>query len=323
MFIKAWLSLLVDSANANSYLPVQASTFAGDVDAVYNFMLWVSIFFFVVLMGGMTIFVVKYKRKTHTDKTPHITHNYFLEFLWSFIPLVLLLGVFYWGWVVYHKMRTFPDNAIEVQVVGKQWLWEMHYKNGKKVTNDMVVPVDTPVVLNITASDVLHSFFVPSFRIKQDAVPGRMSKLWFEANAVGNYRIFCTEFCGTAHSQMIGSVKVIPQDEYQKWLETDDSAGMSLAQKGETLYKNKGCNACHTTDGEARVGPSFKGLFDSPRSFVGGGNIDKADANYIVESILNPQAKVVQGYQGVIMPPFQGQITEEEIGFIIEYIKSL
>lgn len=317
-----WIQLMVGQAHAETYLPPTASTIAHKVDAVYNFTMWTSIFFFVILMGGTVFFVMKYRRKSSNEKTPHIDGNHFLEFLWSFIPLVLMLGVAAWGWYVWHEARTMPAQAdVEVNVYGRQWLWEFEYPNGKKATNDLTVPVGAKVVLTMTSPDVIHSFYIPSFRLKQDVVPGKLSKLWFEANRQGSFQILCTEFCGTAHSKMLAKVNVVSPDMYQKFLLKKEGEGLSLADQGKALYTNKGCNACHSVDGSAMVGPTWKGLWGREEKLVGGATV-KADEAYISESILNPMAKLVAGYPPS-MPPYQGVVSPEEINAIIEYIKTL
>lgn len=316
-----WLSI----AHAESYFPIKGSTISGEVDAVFDFMFWVSIFFFILLMGGMAYFAVKYRRKSDHDKTPYITHNHLLEFIWSFIPLVLLLIVFAWGYKVYHKSKHVPENAIEIQVIGKQWLWEFVYPQSplaKKTVNDLYVPAGVPVVLNMTSEDVLHSFFVPSFRVKQDVIPGYRSQLWFEVPEPGTYRIFCTEYCGVSHSQMIGFVHVLPLKEYEEWLKQDSSAGKTLADLGKDLYTSKGCVACHSTDGTTKVGPSFKGIYAREHVFTDGTKLAKTTDEYIRESILSPMTKIVAGFPPAMLV-YQGQITEEEIGQVIEFLKTL
>lgn len=304
-----------------SYMPIQGSTFAKDVDLLFDFTIWASVIACVILLGGMVYFVVKYQRRSDNDKTAHITHSYILEFLWSFIPLVIFLGIFYWGWVVYEKTRTFPSNALEVNITGRQWAWDMTYPTGKKVTNELVIPVETPVVLNMTSVDVIHSFYVPSFRVKQDVVPGKRSKMWFQSNKLGDYELFCTEYCGTAHSGMIGKVRVVTRAEYDVWIKKDRST-MTPAELGKDHFVSKGCVACHSVDGSIKVGPSLKGIWGTTVKHSDGSSA-LVDENYVRESILNPQAKYVQGFANVIMPSFQGLIKEEEINEIVEYIKTL
>jgi cytochrome c oxidase subunit II len=314
-----WSSVLSISS---SFMPAEVTKIASDVTDLYTFVVVVSAIACALIIGGMIYFVIKYRRKSANDKTAYITHNTYLEVLWSFIPLVIFLFLFGWGWKIFHEMRNVPQNVMEVHVTGKQWLWEFTYKSGRKVTNELYVPVNAPVRLIMTSEDVIHSFFIPSFRIKQDVVPGRYTALWFEAEKEGEFQIFCTEFCGTAHSTMLAKVHVLSNEEYMNWLESDPTAGKSLAEIGKGLLTTKGCIACHSEDGSAKVGPSFKGLFGSDRQFDGADSV-KGDENYIRESILNPKAKVVKGFPAGVMPTFQGQIKDDEVNAIIEYFKTL
>ena len=318
-----WMTALVSTAFAegSSFMPPQGTKIAAQYDSLYSFIVWASVISCVILIGGMIYFALKYKRKTDNDKTAYITHNHMLEFLWSFIPLVIFLVVFGWGWYVYHQMRQMPDNALEVHVFGKQWAWDFQYKSGKVSANEFVVPVNTPVKLIMTSSDVLHSFYIPSMRIKQDAVPGRYTTLWFNAEKLGNYQVFCTEFCGAAHSMMLAKMKVVSQEEYEAWLQESDE-GLTLAQKGEKLYNGKGCVACHSVDGSTKVGPSWKGMWGNERELADGSKVS-ADENYVRESILEPSKKVVKGFSAGVMPTYQGQISEAELSAVIEYIKGL
>lgn len=309
-----WLSI----ANASSFAPIDATKIAGEWDSLYKFLLVSSLISCVLLIGGMIYFVTKYRRKTDNDKTPYISHNSFLEFLWSFIPLVLFLIMFAWGWQIYHDMRNPPANAKEIHVYGQQWLWQFEYKNGKKLNNEFVVPVGVPIKLIMTSKDVLHSFYVPSFRIKQDVVPGRYSTLWFQAEKLGEFHVFCTEYCGIDHSRMLAKLKVVPQADYEKWLAENDALAGS---PGAGLYNDKGCVACHSLDGSPKVGPSFKGLFGKKRPIEDGPEVI-ADENYIRESIVNPTAKTAKGFPKGVMPSFQGQLSEEDLTAVIEFIKS-
>lgn len=309
-----WLSM----ANAGSFAPTQATQIAMEWDGLYKFLLISSLVACVLLIGGMIYFVTKYRRKTNNDKTPYISHNSMLEFIWSFIPLVLFLVMFAWGWSLYHEMRVAPSNAKEVHVYAQQWLWQFEYKNGKKLNNEFVVPVGVPVKLIMTSKDVIHSFYVPSFRIKQDVVPGRYTDMWFQAEKLGEFHVFCTEYCGLDHSKMLAKLKVVPADEYEKWLATTvEIAGGPGAQ----LYNEKGCVACHSLDGSPKVGPSFKGLFGRTSAFDDNTQA-KADENYIRESIMNPNAKTVKGFPKGVMPSFQGQLSEEDLMAVIEFIKN-
>jgi cytochrome c oxidase subunit 2 len=315
-----WAALLwaTGAFAESSYLPVQASDIAGAHDLLYNVLTAVSLVAFIGLMAAMIYFIVKYRRRSDNDKTAYIEHNHFLEFLWSFIPLVVFLGVFYWGWVVYKEARVAKEGAIQINITGYQWYWKMDYANGKSVENEMTVPVGKPVSLIMRSNDVLHSFYVPSFRVKQDVVPGYISKLHFVPTKVGRYRIFCAEYCGTAHSGMIGWVNVVEEHEFEDWL--NEKQEKSLADLGQSIYKTR-CAVCHSVDGAAVVGPTFKGLIGRTSSFVDGSSA-KVDENYIRESILNPMAKVVKGY-APSMPAFQGQLNEDQITQLIEYMKTL
>jgi cytochrome c oxidase subunit II len=314
--------LFAAAAHANSFMPPAGTDIAARVDNIYEFLLVASLISCIILIGGMIYFVVKYKRKSATDKTAYITHNSTLEFVWSFIPLVIFLVVFAWGWNIYHDMRAMPKNALEVHVVGKQWLWDFIYKSGKKSTNEAVVPVGEPVKLIMTSEDVLHSFYIPSMRIKQDVIPGRYTAIWFTAEKTGDYQVFCTEFCGAAHSNMLAKLKVVPREEYEKWIAEGDDSALPLAKRGEKLYSNNGCVACHSIDGTAKVGPTLKGKFGAMETLEDGSQV-KIDENYLAESMLNPNAKVVKGYPRNVMPAFQGKLNEEELSALVEFIKTL
>lgn len=309
-------------AEGGSFMPPQGTGIAGQVDNLYSFLLWSSLVSCFILIGGMIYFALKYKRKSDTEKTPYISHNTFLEFLWSFIPLVFFLGFFAWGWWIYHEMRKMPDNALEVHVFGRQWSWEFAYKSGKSAGGEFYVPVNTPVKLIMTSRDVLHSFYIPSMRIKQDVIPGRYTALWFNADKLGDFQIFCAEYCGTTHSGMLAKMHVVPQADYDKWIQ-ETGEGMTLAQTGQKLFTDKGCVACHSVDGTTKVGPTWKGLFGVVGHEMDDGAKIAVDENYIRESILNPNAKVVKGFPKGVMPTFQGQLSEDQLNALIEFIKSL
>lgn len=308
--------------NSSVFTPPQGTEIAAQYDSLFAFLLWASLIACIILIGGMVYFVTKYKRRTDNDKTPYISHSTILEFTWSFIPLVIFMIVFVWGWVLYHNMRSMPQEGLEVHVYGRQWAWDFVYKSGKKTTNEFVVPVKSDVKLIMTSNDVIHSFFIPSMRIKQDVVPGRYSSLWFHAEKTGEYHVFCTEFCGAAHSQMLARMKVVTQEEYEAWLQETDE-GLSLAQKGAKLTNSKGCVACHSVDGSLKVGPTWKGLWEKVGHEMADGSQVAVDENYLRESILAPNAKVVKGYPAGVMPTYQGQLSEDELSALIEYIKEL
>ncbi len=315
-----WFNL----AKAQSFMPSQATEIAKQVDNLYGFLLIISLISCVIVIGGMIYFVFKYKRKTANDKTAYISHSTALEFLWSFIPLVIFLFVFAWGWYVYHQMRAMPQNALEINVLGKQWAWEIEYKNGYKAVNEIVVPINTDVKLLMTSSDVLHSFFVPSFRIKQDVIPGRYTAVWFNADKLGEFHIFCAEYCGTTHSGMIGRLKVVSLEDFNKYLEEGQEEGaLPLAKRGEKLFALKACASCHSTDSDAvKVGPSLFKKFGA-ESVMDDGSKVKVDENHLRESILEPNKHIVKGFPKGVMPTFQGQLNENELNALVEYIKEM
>lgn len=315
------MSLWFNLAEAKSFMPPQASEFASRVDSLYGFLVWASLISCILVIGGMVFFAVKYKRRTANDKTAYISHNATLEFLWSFIPFVIFMVAFGWAWMIFHDMRTMPKDAFEVHVVGQKWNWNFVYKSGRKTSSEFYVPLNEPVKLIISSTDVVHSVFIPGFRVKQDAVPGRYTALHFTATKAGSFQLFCTEYCGDGHSAMLARVHVLPREEFEEWLQNDPYKGLSPVQIGEKVFKSR-CTSCHTETTTRLVGPGLAGLFGREEALEGGGKV-MVDENYLRESILNPQAKIVAGYQGVIMTPFQGQLSEEELTGVIEYIKSL
>jgi len=308
--------------NTSVFTPPQGTEIAAQYDSLYAFLLWASLIACLILIGGMVYFVLKYKRRTENDKTPYISHSTILEFTWSFIPLVIFMVVFVWGWILYHDMRSMPKDALEVHVYGRQWAWDFVYKSGKKTTNEFVVPVNQDIKLIMTSVDVIHSFYIPSMRIKMDAVPGRYTSLWFNAKKTGNYHVFCTEFCGAAHSQMLARLKVVSQEEFEAWLQESDE-DLTLAQRGAKLSNSKGCVACHSVDGSLKVGPTWKGLWEKANHEMVDGTKLTVDENYLREAILAPNAKVVKGYPSGVMPTYQGQLSEDELSALIEYTKEL
>jgi cytochrome c oxidase subunit II len=308
------------SAKSSTFMPEAASQIATQVDSLYSFLVWASFISCVLVIGGMTYFAVKYRRRSANDKSAYISHNTTLEFLWSFIPFVIFMVVFAWGWWVYHQMRSMPKNAFEIHVTGQKWFWDFQYKSGRKTSGEFYAPLGEPVKLIMASRDVIHSFFIPGMRIKQDIVPGRYSALWFQADKAGTFNVFCTEYCGEGHSAMLGKVHVVPRDQFDQWLMNDPYKGLSVAQVGEKVYASK-CIACHNVTTEKKIGPGFAGVFGKQRQFADGTSL-VADENYIRNSILTPSAKVVAGFPNA-MTPFQGQISEEELTGVIEYIKTL
>jgi cytochrome c oxidase subunit 2 len=320
-FIERLMSLMSGMIN-----PEQASTYAGDVDLVFNFILVISILGFVGLMGVMTYFVIRYHKNVTDEKSAYIPHNSLAEALWTIIPTIIFVGIAIWGWYVYKVQVAMPEDARVIKVVGKQWDWEFKYSHQDlnfSTTGIMMVPVNEKIVLEMTSVDVIHSFFVPSFRMKKDVVPGIITRAWFEATKEGDYHIFCTEYCGTAHSKMLATVRVVSKERFQKWLEREaNEANISdPVALGERLYNAKGCTSCHNIDGTKLIGPPLNVVWGEKREFADGSSA-VADAAYIRESILNPNAKVVKEYPPK-MNPYQGLLSEEEIDYLIAFIKSL
>ena len=318
------LWMLMNQAMAGSFMPEQGTEIAKQVDNLYGFLLVVSFISCAILIGGMIYFALKYKRKSANDKTAYITHDTRLEVLWSVIPLIIFIFVFGWGWFIYHDMRTMPKDALEVNVTGKQWAWTVEYKNGVKST-ELVVPVNKDVKLILSSEDVIHSFFIPSFRIKQDAVPGRYTTLWFRAEKLGEFHVFCAEFCGTSHSGMITRLKVVSQEDFDKWLTGESEIGLlPMAQRGAKIFQTRACASCHNVDNPAvKIGPSLFKKWGAEEEMDDGKKV-VFDENYVRESILESQAKIVKGFpKPSPMPAFQGQLSESELAALIEYIKGL
>jgi cytochrome c oxidase subunit 2 len=301
------------------FFPQQASEQAAQVDALYFFLVAVSAFFTVLVAALVIVFAVKFHRKHDTEVGEAIHGSLALELLWTIIPLGITMVMFVWGAQVFFHMTRAPKGAMEIFVVGKQWMWKAEHTGGAREINELHVPVGQPVKLIMGSEDVIHSFFIPDFRVKADVVPGRLNTLWFTATKPGKYHIFCTQYCGTKHSAMIGWVTVLEPAEYQAWLGGGTSGG-SMADNGAKLFQDLACSTCHLDNGQGRA-PSLKGVYGKPVQLQNGQTVT-VDESYIRESVLNPQAKVVAGFQP-IMPTFQGLVTEEQLLQLIAYIKSL
>jgi cytochrome c oxidase subunit II len=304
-------------------LPPARSVTAENTDALFHFINVTSVILLLGITAAILYFSWKYRRRSEDDVTPVISHNNKLEITWSVIPLILVMIVFGWGFSGYMDLRTAPSDAYEVKVIGKSWLWEFHYNTGHVSVNELHVPVDRPVKLVMRSDDVLHSFFVPDYRVKMDVLPNRYTSLWFQATETGESIVYCTEYCGTAHSNMLATVIVHSQEDFETWLETAGSADddMDPVELGEQLVTRYACNTCHSSDGRQLSGPTFQGLWMSERTMVDG-EVVTADENYIRESILEPNARITEGYDPV-MPSFAGSLSDRQIDAIIEYIKTL
>jgi cytochrome c oxidase subunit 2 len=304
------------------WLPPARSDFAPGVDDLFYLILGVSAFFFALIVTLMVWFVIRYRVRPEGIAQPSPNHNTPLEVLWTVIPVLIVMVIFYQGFTIYLDMRVAPRNAYDIRVRAQKWKWLFQYANGATDEN-LHVPVDQPVRLTMSSQDVIHSLFIPDFRLKQDVVPGRYNTAWFRAVAPGTYNLLCAEYCGTGHSDMLAKVIVHPPGEFEAWLQQAGNflKGKTPAQAGRLLYEMRGCKECHSLDGTAGKGPSFRGIYGETHRFTDGTSA-RVDDNYIRESILEPQAKIREGFQG-IMPTFKGIVSDEEITAIIEFIKTL
>jgi cytochrome c oxidase subunit 2 len=331
----------------------QASTIAPAVDRLYDFIYWICLFCFVGTVGALTYFSVRYHRsRNHPENTPYIEGHPLMEGGVMVGLFVIVMVFFYWGWMDYKVMRKSPPGALEINVTGRQWDWDFEYTNGRKMNKEIVVPKGKPVKLILASNDVLHSFFIPDFRVKQDVVPGSYQYLWFNATQTGVHQVFCAEYCGTSHSGMLAKLKVVEPEEYEKWQtwewekqlgvspsgaeekpapSSDSSsqkptssaaqANLSPVERGQKLFNEKTCNTCHTVTGAPLVGPSLKGVFGHEVELESGKKV-MVDENYIRESITDPSANITKGFQP-LMPTFKGTLSDDEINSLVAYIKSL
>jgi cytochrome c oxidase subunit II len=298
--------------------PVRASTTAGSVDALYIFLVTLSGVMCVGIFTMIAVFAIRYRRRAGNRAEP-IEGSNALELTWTFIPFGIFLCIFIWGTYIYFQERTPPRDSTEVYTVAKQWMWKFQHIEGQREINELHVPVGRDVRMIMTSQDVIHSFYVPAFRIKQDVLPGRYTTAWFHATKPGTYHLFCAEYCGTMHSGMIGDIVVMEPAQYQTWLSGGAAAG-SLAETGQGLFASLGCATCHRLDTQGR-GPNLTGVFGKPVLLEDGRTVT-ADENYVRESILSPAAKVVSGFKP-IMPVFQGLVSEEQLNALVAYVKSL
>ena len=299
--------------------PEQASTFAWQVDYLYFLLLALSAFFAVAIFFFLVLFSFKYRRRSEDERPRPSEDSIAMEVTWSIIPLILSLAVFALGAGVFFRMYRAPENAIDIYVVGKQWMWKVQHPDGKREINELHVPVNQPVRLTLASEDVIHAFSVPAFRVKRDVVPGRYNTMWFEATKVGEYHLFCAEYCGTQHSGMTGRVVVMEQDEFQNWL-SGGASGETMVEAGARQFQQLGCETCHKESGQGR-GPKLSGVYGHMVELTTGQEV-VADEDYLRSSILDPGSQVVVGYKP-IMPTFQGQLSEETLMQIISYLQSL
>lgn len=306
-------------------LPVnQGSDYAGEVDFIYMTLFWMSVVFFVGIVTAAAYFAWRYRYKPGRV-TPHQTHNTTLEVIWTVIPTLIIIAIFFWGVNGYMKFAVPPGEAMEIQVTGKQWLWQFEYPDGTRSVNEMHVPVNKNIRLVMTSEDVLHDFYIPDMRIKRDTIPGRYVQIWFRAkpSAIGEHVATCAEYCGKGHSDMHAKVFVDSQTDYEKWMATGGTEYLDYTPEawGKIQWDRKGCSTCHSIDGSPSKGPSWKGIWGKMEKLNDGKTV-LVDEAYVRESMMLPQAKIVAGFDP-IMPTFQGLLRENEINGLIAFIKSL
>ncbi len=303
------------------FTPEQASTFAGEVDALYLYLVAITIFFSLTITTLIIYFAIRYRRRDPGELPRPRAGSLPLEVMWSVIPLMIAMTIFVWGASVYFRLYRAPQEAMEIYVVGKQWMWKFQHTTGQREINELHVPLGARIKLTMTTEDVIHSLYVPAFRVKTDVVPGKYTQMWFEPTKAGRYYLFCAEYCGTNHSGMGGYVYVMEPTEFQTWLAGGGSE--SAAAQGGKVFQERGCASCHRVElgGPAGRGPVLAGLFGEKQTLQNGESVT-VDEAYIRESILNPQAKLAAGFQP-IMPTYQGQVSEEQVLQLIAYIRSL
>jgi cytochrome c oxidase subunit 2 len=301
-----------------------AANFVKGVDDAFVIIIGICLFFFIGVTFFLIYFVIKYNRKKH-PKPVQVKESMKLELAWTIIPTIIVLVMFVFGWIGYTPTRKVPAGAIKVEVTGRMWNWSFEYENGKLSNDVLVVPINKAVKLNLFSPDVVHSFYIPAFRIKEDVVPGKKNYMWFKAEKLGEYDILCAEYCGLRHSYMLGKVKVVSLEDFEKWYNTNETASTSAEPVGLQIIKKNACTGCHSLDGSKLVGPSFKNLFGTNRVVITDGNKRtlQGDEEYITRSVYNPNADVVEGFNKGLMQSYKDMISPDEMKEIISYLKQL
>jgi len=301
------------------WLPEAASTMASEIDSLFTFVTVTSTILLVGVTAAMFWFMYRYRRQDPAERPTPVQESRVLEISWIVIPTILVLLVFNWGFKSFVKQKTVPPNAYQIRVTAQQWSWLFRYPNGA-ASDTLYVPAGKPVQTKMSSKDVIHSFFVPAFRAKQDVLPNRYTSVWFEATEEGTYDIFCSEYCGRSHSEMDATVKVVSQERFDKWVKKAATpSDIPLPKLGEKLYKQRGCQSCHSLDGTDKVGPTWKGLYGTTEHEFENGSTVTVDENYLRKSILKSQVRIVKGYQNV-MPSYSG-LSERQVSALVEFIK--
>ena len=292
------------------------------VNQVFFYILAITVFLLAVITFLMVYFVIRYHRK-RSPQPAEIKENTWLEIIWTVVPTLLVLTMFYYGLTGFNFLKRAPQDAMKVKVIARQWSWLFEYENGLRST-ELKVPVGKPIKLLLTSQDVIHSFYAPAFRIKQDVVPGMVNSLWFQSTEVGEFDVLCSQYCGLQHAKMLTKIMVLPEEEFKKWYQTGKEMEAKLPPSGTQLFQERGCKACHTIDGTPGLGPTLKGLFGKTVTVLTDGKERKlvADEAYLRKSILEPNVDIVKGFPP-IMPPLKGLLTDQEIDALVSYLKGL
>ncbi len=304
--------------------PIPASEHAASYDLLFFTIVALTVFFTVVVVAMIAFLGTRYRRGSKASRKNPLPDHLGLELSWTIVPLLLGVGIFVWGTIGFMKQREMPEDGLEIYVIGKRWMWHLEHMNGIREMNELHIPVNTPIKFTMISQDVLHSMYLPEFRAQYHVVPGRYTDIYFTATKTGTFKMLCAMYCGTQHSEMVGQIHVLSEEDYGRWLEKNGNRYMpdveSMAAAGELLYKKKGCGNCHTAQDNER-GPTLMGLMGSVRTMADGSTLI-ADEDYVRESILNPYDRLTYGYENT-MPAYTGQLTEEQVIRLFEYIKSL
>jgi cytochrome c oxidase subunit II len=294
------------------------SNTAGKIEIAFLIMVGASVLLLLAVTFLIILFLIKYNQKKHPQPV-EVKESLFIEILWTVIPTIIVLLLFYFGWKDFDYLRNPPENALPVTVISRQWSWQFEYANGR-LSDVLRAPINKPLRLTLTSLDVIHCLFIPAFRIKEDCVPGLKTRLWFSANEVGSYDIYCTEYCGVGHSHMRSKVVAMSQEDFEKWYKSPEREGSSA--KAEQLLQKKGCNGCHSIDGSEKIGPTLKGIFKKKKIILTHGKEKEviADEEYLRKMILKPGVDILKGYPP-IMPAIP--LTEDELKTLVDFLKGL
>jgi cytochrome c oxidase subunit 2 len=317
--IQSGFSLLAVMQDGIPLRPEAASSIAEGVDRLHFFLTGITLFFTALIFTIIFYFMVRYRRRSEGEQPPETEENLLLELTWTLVPTLLSALIFVWASSLYFRNSRPPAASMEIFVIGKQWMWHLQHPEGPREINELHVPVNVPVKLTMTSEDVIHDFYIPAFRVKKDVLPGRYTSLWFQATKTGVYHLFCAQYCGADHAEMIGWVYVVSAADYAAWL-AGGARNESMAQTGERLFNQLGCVTCHVADGTGR-GPSLAGLYGKPEK-LRSGETRPVDEGLIRQAIVNPNSILLPNYPP-IMPTFQGQVNEEQVLQLIAYVKSL